>query len=138
MIFEPIASHADTEVESYCDAHDNDLAWLYRKAAEREPRLWVVIGDGLIAYWVQPRSGPRFDDGQSLHRLDPPLRLAPGTRLRLDSANSGRYYDGGDHTSTTRRFCVLDGPFAGTCWDANESVATDGTWQSVDPVKPLA
>jgi hypothetical protein len=47
--------------------------------------------------------------------------IASGTSLRLDSVqHGGAYLHDGAWSAVTRRFCVLDGPMAGTCWDETE------------------
>ena len=134
-IYSPIEPHADTDPDSRCDIHDRTDLDLVRRwtAGSTWPRLWHVTGDEPVH--------------ASLHLSDEPARftrapegisLAPGTRLRLDaSGGPERHYDGGEHYSTTRRFCVLDGPMAGTCWEAHESVAADESGRFVEPVAPL-
>jgi hypothetical protein len=78
-----------------------------------------------------------FADGRLLQEPPHLMILEPGVRLRLHSVMTGRYAVPEDHDSTTQRFCVLDGPFAGTCWSADESVASGSDWRSIDPVEPL-
>lgn len=50
--------------------------------------------------------------------------IAPGTRLRLDGVRQGgAYLHDGAWSAYTRRFCVLEGPMAGTCWEETQRVS---------------
>jgi hypothetical protein len=71
--------------------------------------------------------------------------LSPGTRLRLDASDIQGFRDGhfgetGDYTISEFRFCVLDGPLAGTCW-RQELVVADmfRPWVTAEPnpLEPL-
>jgi hypothetical protein len=138
LICSPVEPHAATGEGDRCDEHDRPDAWLDRAGSARAPHLWRVTHPGIRATWVAPPNGAlKFDDGHLLHRPNRDLTLTPGTRLRLDGVRSGRCHDGGDHVSITRRFCVLDGPLAGTCWQTDESTATDGSWHLADAVAPI-
>jgi hypothetical protein len=136
-MYEPLEAHAALGRDDYCSAHDHPFARAKRVADE--PRLWVVSGEQPVgAEWVKPRAALDFGDGQLLHRPAAELALAPGTRLRLDAMSRGRYFDNGDYFLTTRRFCVLDGPHAGTCWETTEMHDVEGgSTTSDDPVEPL-
>lgn len=61
------------------------------------------------------------------------MELARGTQIRLDALSAGRFYEGGEHYSVDARFCVLDGPFAGTCWRAYQVEFTDGSVRTDAP-----
>jgi hypothetical protein len=145
LILEPTVAHARLGLGDFCRAHDqgpDPYGWdedgFARQMAEREARIWRVIEPGTQASWVEPRASTRFEDGQLLHRPARVFALEVGTRLRLDAWTSGRYFDGGDHTLTKRRFCVLDGALAGTCWTASDSVSIEpGGWRVSDPVEPM-
>jgi hypothetical protein len=113
----PPRAHATTDPSGYCtDDHGNPGNW-QRPGAE-EPRTWQVVGQEAV---LDERHG----------RQD--LALAPGTMLRLDAVHVRRVRypeDGpqpwgfpGDYDETERRFCVLDGPMAGTCWESTEAWA---------------
>jgi hypothetical protein len=146
IVREPISAHAPLGEDDVCLAHErgpdpygHDASAFAREMAEREPRIWRVTGnDQVTATWVAPAAALKFPDGALLHRPPRVLRLTPDTQLRLDAWERGRYFDGGDHVMTTRRFCVLDGPLAGTCWEGTESVSMDPdeTWRIADPVEP--
>ncbi len=60
--------------------------------------------------------------------------LEPGIRLRLDAVRTRLVsypedqptpwgFLGGDFEETERRYCVLDGPMSGTCWETTEARA---------------
>jgi hypothetical protein len=139
IVFEPLEPHAPTGDDACCAAHDFEFGGYerWRDAAHDGPRLWEITGDKPVkALWVAPQAATGFAD-QLLHKPTTTLTLAPGTRLRLDALHSGRFYEGGDHILTFRRFCVLDGPWAGTCWAASEtSYLDDNVPRSIDPVAP--
>ncbi len=133
-IFAPPHPHASTEPAGYCSMHDERSTDLYRKGSDVGARLWHVSGVlPVLALTIRDRlsglpSTPAPDG----------LSLAAGTRLRLDAAHQGRYFDGGDQIITNQRFCVVEGPLAGTCWDSYQSFAVDGEVFAIsDPVEPL-
>ncbi len=145
IIYEPVEAHAPLGEDDYCAAHDRepgrdrwDADAYHRRLAASGTRAWQITTTGARALWIQARAGFSFADVGPEHEPSALIALAPGTRLRLDSVKVERCYTPEDHESTTRRFCVLDGPFAGTCWSANESVAHGSDWRSDDPVDPLA
>jgi hypothetical protein len=140
IILEPISPHATLALDDACLEHDrgpDEFGWDHdafaRKTARRAPRVWRVTADGAHATWILMRDRRPVPD----LRRGPAIVLALGTRLRLDAVTSGRHYDGGDHTAITRRFCVLDGPHAGTCWESEESISTEGLWHSKEPIEPI-
>lgn len=125
----PAHPHAAVDPDGCCAAHDRKG---YRKGGSpRDRRLWRVSGDRPVEPVLL------LDTFNSYERAPAGPALKPGTLLRLDHVAFGRYYDGGDHSSTTRRFCVVDGPYAGTCWEAGEIEMTDGSWRYADPVEPV-
>jgi len=60
----------------------------------------------------------------------------PGTFLRLDSVRVSWYGDGDNHMMTDRRFCALDGPLAGHCFNGPD-VLDDHASHRANPVEPL-
>lgn len=146
--FEPVTAHAPLGENDYCDAHDEfddplgmsperrkdltALQALHRKMALDEPRIWQVTAS-VKSTLVHPQSAFAFREG--LHESPSAFVLWRGTRLRLDTVHG--YLDG-KNSATIWRFCVLDGPLAGTCWYAEAWIARDDSSHTRDPVEPIA
>lgn len=98
MIVRPREPRSSRDLSAVCPLHAPGTKGStgYVTPPVRAVRLWVVTKD--------------------VDRL-----LTAGTRLRLDSVHhGGAYLHDGAWSTVTRRFCVLDGPMAGTCWDDAE------------------
>jgi hypothetical protein len=110
-MLDPPEPHTPATAGGWCHRrHDRESGW--RRPEPDEARQWCVAATSPLRADSDDPDLLVDDDGY----LDPPLgRLDPGTRLRLDSVLEERIFD--DEVQTTRRFCVLDGPFAGTCWE---------------------
>jgi hypothetical protein len=133
LVLAPAEPHADVEDEGYCAAHDSEQAPGVHWAPDGEfPRYWCVRGRAPVrAVGVIPED--RFPYASDVVGLS----LAPGTRLRLDATGGGRYYDGGEHDVVTWRFCVLDGPWAGTCWEFSDAMPIPyDAWPISVPIEP--
>ena len=135
-LYEPIEPHASPAEDGYCALHEYKHDLMHRETGPS--RAWIVTGNGPApATHSAPRADYKFDDGQLHHHTPDDLQLEPGTRLRLDASSRGRHFDGGDHYLTKRRFCVLDGPLAGTCWEAMDSEYLDGVGNHYDRAQPI-
>jgi hypothetical protein len=107
----PPRSHAPTDLGAVCSTDHGPGDW--QRPAEAEQRLWRVVSDAPI---TDERHG-RADWG-----------LQPGTGLRLDGVRTrhieypedGPQWQRGGYEVIERRFCVLDGAMAGTCWETRE------------------
>ena len=105
----PPHPHAVTDVDAVCCADHGPGDWQRPSGAEQ--RLWLVASDVQI---VDARH----------ERAD--LALQPGTRLRLDAIRTGHIaypedgpqWQRGSYEVVERRFCVLEGAMAGTCWES--------------------
>jgi len=107
----PPSPHAPTEPDGYCAIDHLDDGW--QRPTATEQGVWRVTGDEHI---VDDRHGRRDQS------------LAPGTSLRLDRVRAsqieypgdGPQWQRGAYEVIERRFCVLDGTMAGTCWESRE------------------
>jgi hypothetical protein len=129
----PPRSHSPLEEDGRCEAHKDPDWWpeTYPKWGH-EPRVWRV------------RAGMTIRATRHKRGEDADRRIDPGTRLRLDFHREQGFRDGyfgesGDYTITERRFCVLDGQWAGTCWS---SLIVADMWDrsltdAPDPVEPI-
>ena len=129
----PRELHAPLAVDDTCPQHRDTTG--YEAPGGESARLWVVrAGYRVVPY---PPSRPR-----SAIRG---WQLSAGVRLRLDAARESHFRDGhfgetGDYTISSYRFCVLDGPLAGSCW-RQELVVAD-MWKpwitgEPSPLEPL-
>ncbi len=136
-IYEPLRPHAEPSEDGFCNRH-RDRSATGLLPVESVNRLWCITGGSpVIADVIRPEASRTFADGQWSLPPSREFRLEPGTRLRLDAALGGRFYEGGEHQSDTWRLCVLNGDLAGTCWRADRVVFADGTVLSWDPVRPI-
>jgi hypothetical protein len=107
ILLDPAQPHASTDLASRCSEHTR--AHEPRREPQEEGRLWRVAGDQVV-------TDPRPDHSAA--------RLSPGTLLRLDRTTAQGFREGNfgpdGHWIVSRRFCVLDGPAAGTCWEAQD------------------
>lgn len=126
--FEPVTAHAPLGENDYCDAHD-EFDDPLGMSPERRKDLTACVKSTL----VHPQSAFAFREG--LHESPSAFVLWRGTRLRLDTVHG--YLDG-RNSATIWRFCVLDGPLAGTCWYADAWIARDDSSHTRDPVEPIA
>jgi len=113
----PPRHHTSTDSDSWCEAdHGPAEGWQKPNDEERVQRL----DENRLIVDVRHE------------RLDWGIR--PGTRLRLDAVRARTIsyawdvptpwgFLGGDYEETQRRYCVLDGPMAGTCWESTEARA---------------
>lgn len=110
-LLSPPRSHAGLDEDGRCDEHEDPSSWskTYPKWG-RKPRIWRV------------RDGVTIRADRHARRKDAePIHLEPWTRLRLDlwwqqGFRDGDFGESGDYWITERRFCVLDGKWAGCCW----------------------
>jgi len=133
-VISPTGQHADLREDGYCPAHDGGARGYHRWTPDSEfPRLWRVRGRSPVraSGVVGSRWSPSSGRDPEKHGLD------PGTRLRLDATWAQRFY-APDFCSVTWRFCVLDGPWAGTCWEMSDAVLVPyDEWPIGAPVEPL-
>jgi hypothetical protein len=133
-LLEPVSARASTEPDGFCDSHPEGsleyLRGLASVAREGEPRLWRVRGVTSVKVF-------RFHGGTSRVRHDVHYALLPGTLLRLDSVRVSWYCDGQIHTITDRRFCALEGPMAGHCFNSSDALLDDHESHMAGPVEPL-
>ena len=104
----PPRAHAQTGLRTVCSADHGSQGW--RAPAATELRLWRLVADAAVADVRHERAD---------------WALLPGTGLRLDAIrmtqvdyhDEGPQWQRGSYEVIERRFCVLEGSMAGTCWE---------------------